>query len=228
MNTSKDSEFIEVENLKWLPFVGDNYFQTDKRVMIIGESHYRKDDKNSIKRSNDNKFTREIVDDIAILKNYYKTKFFQNLYKTLFRTDNINTVELWKKICFYNFIQRPMTTSLERPSKSDYKEAWKVYFKLIKLTSPELCIFIGVGAFNSIWSTINKTNYSIISHNHSEKINNTFPREVIIKDKDGKEIKLVFIKHTSQFYSWKLWNGYLRESYESEMDWLKAGIWENR
>ena len=150
MNKSKDSKFQKISKLKWLPFIGEKYFDSNKRIMIIGESNYQEENEQSIKRNNKITFTREVLSELAIKKQYQKTKMFQNLYKALFRTDKINTIELWKKLVFYNFIQRPMTNNLHRPKKSDFLDGWKTYFKLIQILDPELCLFIGVQSSNTI------------------------------------------------------------------------------
>lgn len=225
MNKSKDSEFQKIDELKWLPFVGEKYFDSDKKVMIIGESHYQEENEHSIKRNNKVTFTREILSEIAIEKQYWKTKIFQNFNRALFRTDKINTTELWKKLVFYNFVQRPMTNNLHRPSKSDFLNGWKVYFNLIEILKPEFCLFIGVQSSNTIWTAIKNSDLSIKCSKKGEKINGTFPREIILIDSDGNEIKLLFIKHTSQFFSWNNWNKFIKKEYENELNWIKSGIW---
>jgi hypothetical protein len=224
MDKSKDFDFRNITELKWLPYVGNEYFKSNYKVMIIGESHYQKDSKESIKRNNTITFTREILKDKGIAKDYKETKIFQNLYKALFRTDNIDTTALWKKLVFYNFVQHPMITNLKRPSKINFIGGWKAYFKLIEITKPDFCVFIGVKSSETISEGIKGTGYLIVSEKKYQKINGTFPREVIIK-KDNDEIKLLFIKHTSQYFSWNNWNKYLKQNYETQVNWIKSGIW---
>ena len=40
LSQDKDRYFMDIENLSWLPWVGVNYFQSKRRVLIIAESHY--------------------------------------------------------------------------------------------------------------------------------------------------------------------------------------------
>jgi len=42
MDTHIDNAFGQITGLKWLPWVGDNYFKipVENRMFIIGESHY--------------------------------------------------------------------------------------------------------------------------------------------------------------------------------------------
>ena len=38
--TLKDSELNSIPKLSWLPWVGSNYLNNTKRMLIIGESQY--------------------------------------------------------------------------------------------------------------------------------------------------------------------------------------------
>ncbi len=35
-----DKEFDKVENLTWYPWVGKDYVNSERKILIIGESHY--------------------------------------------------------------------------------------------------------------------------------------------------------------------------------------------
>ena len=226
MDKSKDSEFENIDELKWLPYIGDNYFNSDKKVLIIGESHYREDNEKSKKWNDDKTFTRDIHSNIAIAKDYTKTKFFHNLNRALFRNDKrIDTTVLWNKLAFYNFVQSSMRTRESRPNQADYLNGWIAFFTLTSILNPEFCLFIGVEASNYIKKAISTSNYKIKSCIRFEKIHNTFPREIILEKPEGKELKLLFIKHTSQFFSWDKWNSFMKSRYENELNWLKSGIW---
>jgi len=225
MDKSKDSEFKEIAELKWLPFIGKNYFNSDKKIMIIGESHYQDDNQKSIDWNNKLTFTRDIHSIIALDKKYDRTKVFYYLNRALFRNDSkIDTKILWEKLAFYNFIQSSMHTRKSRPNESDYLKGWSNYFKLLSILKPDFCLFIGVQASDYLKKAIEKTEFKIKEFKKSEKINGTFPREVIIEQSNGKEIKLLFIKHTSNFFSWDDWNIFIKNHYESELNWIKAGV----
>ena len=36
----EDNQLEEVTELKWLPWIGKEYFNTEHRLLIVGESHY--------------------------------------------------------------------------------------------------------------------------------------------------------------------------------------------
>jgi uracil-DNA glycosylase len=224
VDLSQDEIFAEMDGLKWLPYVGENYFKNETRIFIIGESHYQEENETSIRQAKNVRLTRKMLTDFGIRKKYWKTKIFQNFYKALFRTDKINSVEFWKNLVFYNFVQRPMTNNKERPNKSDFKNSWTTTFKLIEILKPNVCIFIGVESANYFYNVIGKSNFEKKSFKEDSKISNTRPRKVIIVDKLGNEIKLIFIQHTSSRFSWDKWNKYLRIEMESEIKYLKRII----
>lgn len=225
MDKSKDSEFKKITELKWLPFIGKKYFDSDKKIMIIGESHYRKDNQTSIEWNNKPTFTRDIHSMIALGKKDDQTKVFYYLNRALFRNDSkIDTKVLWAKLAFYNFVQSSMHTRKSRPNENDYLKGWSNYFKLLPILKPDFCLFIGVQASDYLEKAIKKSEFKINEFKKSEKINGTFPREVTIENPKGKEIKLLFIKHTSNFFSWDEWNVFMKNRYESELNWIKSGV----
>ena len=226
MDISKDEIFADINGLKWFPYVGENYFPSDRKVLIIGESHYRDNNQPSIDWNNKPTFTREIHKIIALDKKYDRTKVFYYLNRALFRNDErIDTKILWAKLAFYNFVQSSMHTRKSRPNEDDYLKGWVNYFKLLPILNPDFCIFIGVEASNYLQKAIDKSDFKIKNFKTLEKINGTFPREVKIVHPNGKETKLLFIKHTSNFFSWDDWNVFMKKRYESELNWIKSGVY---
>ena len=140
LDTTFDSEFDKIENLTWYPWVGEKYRNGTRRVLIIGDSHYAVE--NGI-------FSQECYDDFMSTKmttrgivechfNNETWNFYRNLEGTFPDSDN-----LWSKIAFYNFIQRPMKQSNAVPEEQDYLVAWRCFADLIKVLKPTDCIFIG-------------------------------------------------------------------------------------
>ena len=40
LDTSLDVKFEKIDSLKWLPFIGQNYFHEKIKTLVVGESHY--------------------------------------------------------------------------------------------------------------------------------------------------------------------------------------------
>ncbi|MFT6338432.1 MAG: hypothetical protein ACJATI_005206 [Halioglobus sp.] len=226
MDTSLDDSFKKIKNQKWLPFIGQNYLSTpdNKKLLIVGESHYHNGTQGSIDKHNDPNYTRIVVKELAIQREYWGTKIFPNFHMALFGNDSFDTDAFWNLTSYYNFVQRPMITNKGRPSKKDYYEGWLVFFKTLKIIKPSSCLFIGVESSNSLRKVIQQSDFELISFEKDNKINRTFPRRVTIKGTDSQQIDLVFIKHSSRYFSWDKWNEYITTNLSEQINWFRKKI----
>ena len=224
MNTQLDIKFKNVKNQKWLPFVGDNYLKIsdNNKLLIVGESHYLDpDDPKSIERHNSIDFTREVIDELAIRGNHYGTRIFPKFHKAMFANNEFDTKTFWNLTSFYNFVQRPMETNKNRPTDDDFYNGWLTFFETIKILKPKTCLFIGVKASNSLKRQIRGSDLELVSFTKEDKISKTCPRRATIKNADGQSIELIFIQHTSRFFSWSKWNDYIKSKLSRQLDWFE-------
>jgi hypothetical protein len=206
-------------NIKWKPFIGDKYHYgiNGKKILIIGESHYHNGTTKSIEKVNKSNFTNLVVQEMAIKKNYWSTKFFQNLHRTLKGTDDFNGLTFWNKLSFYNFIQRAMNSNKERPKKLDFIKGWDCFFNVLEDLKPSICLFAGTSSAKYFRRAAkNHPNIEIIQSVKMSKLNGTYPKYYKIR-KGLNEIDLFFIKHPSSFYSWRKWRSLLKKYYNKEM-----------
>ena len=221
-----DEKFKNIQSLKWLPWVGDNYLTLplDKRLLIIGESHYHDGTEDSKRQCNSINITREVVEYFAVGRNYDRQRFFQNLHKTLFSHDNFDSEKLWNLISFYNFIQRPMETNLERPVYNDYYFGWSAFFEIFKQLQPSACLFVGATIANSLHHALDENKeFTADEIKWGDCINGTYARTTNLYFKDSSA-RLIFIKHTSKMFSWQQWNCYLQDAMNIHLKWLQTNI----
>jgi len=116
----------------WDPWIGSNYKNGgifNKRILILGESHYG--NSNIFNRRD---YTQQVVkekigegtDDGEV----FSSSFFTKLFYTLHSRDNKleNLKELWHSVAFYNYIQEPLIASRRKPEKwmwQNSKESFK-------------------------------------------------------------------------------------------------------
>lgn len=226
MNTALDKEFLEIKRLKWMPWVGNNYLIQDfnNRLLIVGESHYHDNSQQSKYKHEDAAFTREIIKELAIDRHYWGTKIFPNLHRALFRNDCFNTTIFWNEVAFYNFIQRPMNTNKGRPNDSDFYDGWLCFFEVIKILQPKTCLFIGTSAANYLMNAIEETEFTCTGVKWDEFISNAYAKSAIITDSQNRSTKFIFIRHTSQMFSWNQWNKYLQKVITNELDFFEMKI----
>lgn len=226
MNAEIDAKLTNIKGLKWLPWIGDQYWNIDpqNRLLTVGESHYHDKTQQSIENHNSPTFTREVIEELAIERWYYGTKIFPNLHRAIFGNDIFNAEGFWNLVSFYNFIQRPMVTNQGRPSYDDFYNGWKVFFEIIKELKPKTCLFIGTTAANSLAHAIQGTEFSTDGVKWDEYISNAYAKTANISDKDNNEIQLIFIRHTSKMFSWSQWNEYLKKTIPTELAWLESKL----
>lgn len=204
----KDTQFRKVENLKWLPFVGDNYHKMNLKTLVVGESHHYNPMEEINENFKDELFTRWIVDELGLCNREYDdtTKFFKTLNR-MFADSNPSS--FWDKIVFYNLIQREMAINKEqgineRPSDDDYKIAWRVFFDVVKVVQPDNCLICGTSMERYYDFIANELGVANTNIQIGEKINGAYYRysDVII---NNKQINLYFIKHPSVAFTSEKW-----------------------
>jgi hypothetical protein len=250
LDSTYDAEFKKDKNLTWIPWVGQDFFSTE--ILIVGESHYTNKeeadgasiDKNKQAIYSNRCFTREVIAEYPILgyeagwKNNGgrgNNPTFDNLHKLLIGDSLLyapldsKREALWRSLAFMNIIQRPMyfpkeKYKQERPTFDDYCNGWSVVSKVIQLIRPKLCIFIGVSAANSFNYTMQQQGAEYEPVEYMGKIGSTYPRKAGLLYY-GNKTNIVFIKHTSQYFSWEEWNGFIVQEYPHVFDSLKKVIY---
>ncbi len=219
-----DNQIFEVGSLKWIPFIGANYYNgvCGKKILLVGESHYHENNKQSIDKHNNANFTKIVVNELAINRHYWSTKMFSNLHRAFIGNDNFDTNKFWDSLAFYNFVQRPMITNKGRPSKRDYIIGWNTFFDIVNILKPDVCIFIGTSSSNYLneYNNKNPKDFTILNYKWTEKISRTFARKAKIRV-NSKEIDLHFIQHTSQYFSWSKWHKHLKRILPEQIEYWK-------
>jgi len=226
MNKQLDQKFDELEGLTWYPWIGDEYFSANEnnRILIVGESHFLDDTKESIEKHNRKDFTRIVVKEIGIERNYYKTKIFPNFHKAIFGNDNFNSSAFWNSVSFYNFIQRPLSSKNTRPMTTDFREGWQNFFDVINIIKPRTCIFIGNSSADHLGKEIKNSTYRTDGIKWVEKIGRTYGKVGKIKGENGIETQLIFIRHTNAYFKCEEWNNFLNNQIPNEIEWLKSRL----
>ncbi len=238
METCLDRSFdgalcqISTDQFKWLPWVGKNYATAEPKLLIVGESHYfngkdpveRKEKQE--KHTADKAFTRKAVYEGAICKDW-PNKTFSNLNRVLLRTDSFQNEKLWKNIAYHNIVQRMMDYSKnERPADDDFVAGWKPLIGIINVLKPDNCLFIGIKAANTFNKAMRALNVQHAAASFGPSINTTRVRYASTTI-DGKETKLLFIKHASRFFSWDQWNKHVAETFPKALESLNKAVFSD-
>lgn len=217
---SFDSDFKEIithHGLTWIPWVGKRFKDDDQKILIVAESHYSNEYDNA-KRLKMVEYTRAVMYESAANKQW-QNKMIENVHRALLKTNSFDGAKLWENLAFYNFIQRPMQSSKARPTPEDFKAGWKAFSKVIHILQPKLCIFVGVGAANyfNLSMTALKIPHEKVSFHGS--IKRVKARQCSVTT-DGAERKIIYIRHTSQFFPYWEWNNYLEKTIPDSINHL--------
>ena len=214
-----DSQILSIEGIQWLPWFGVNYDSKINKTYILGESHYLwNKNKDSVNQLSNMQFTRYIIANQGLYQkskwegnNGKKWKVFRNFERAYFldKYPSYNQIEsLWNQTAFSNLVLKYMPKLGDRPRYEDYVQGWRVHLEIFKISKPDTCIVIGneQHKVDALFEALPKS--SMMNVEYSLKIGNTKPKITKIH-LNGKEIKVIFIKHTSSFFSWSKWGEYL-------------------
>lgn len=212
-----DAAFDKIEGLARYPWVGSKFANSDFRPLIIGESHYATDGKNfsqeALEEFKDKDSTRGVVN--CVIKDKCKGEASWNMYEGLLKTfmdvSPENVKEFWPKVAFYNFIQRVMERTDEKPTDDDKRKGWRSLAGVIKVLKPTSVLIIGVRNDNGS-DALNGKDIRLedFKDDKENKVNRCAPRIGRILTSETI-IPLTLIQHTSQRYSPCKWREYLEK-----------------
>lgn len=228
LSTQKDHPLTKIPNLIRLPWVGSQFSNAKRRLLIVGESHYtmgktKTEHEEDLLRHKNPDFTRKLIEETQI-QNLYRYLLLDNFWQALFQKQP-NKSELWKHISFYNFIQRSMDYSSfeserrEQPNRADFKNGWPVFAEVVKILKPTDCIFLGLKASEGFGNLKADKTVTQFDYSYSPKIGNMTPVEGSFTI-DGQKTIVSFIQHCSSFFSPQSWNPFLQKRHPEIIDFL--------
>ena len=175
---SKDFDKILTEKgIKFLPWIGEDYFNFSPRILILGESHYFNEDLSKNKElmdeyNNNVNTTRDVVED-------YCNKGYLNLASMLTNKIIDNDI-IWDYICFYNFFQKYVgfySSDKSLIDESLIEMSQKAFFNVVEILSPDLIIAWGVTKL--YWEWLPQDNCEIIDEENKLFKYKQYPKTVI-------------------------------------------------
>lgn len=151
-------------NIFFQPFVGKDYANGgifDKRIMILGESHYCDESCTDcgdcqLHRECMN-FTQQVLDDYL-----NENKERQNWMRTFLKferslvgeeTNQAMRLKIWNSVIFFNYLQVAMGGPREAGTAEQYHQAGKAFFEVIESISLSTSLY-GVRGFGTIYLAV--------------------------------------------------------------------------
>lgn len=204
----------------WLPWIGKNYKISNVKTLILGESTYNwstteEDRIKTSKRIKKNNHLR-LLHVRHAMKPSRKSGFVRNIEKAIFQKknpDHSKIKELWLQVSYHNLVLRPMATNKHRPSFADYSEGWKVFLNLLDISGPEQCICYGL-EYRKIKALRDILKEQDVKYTYSKvdsKISRSNPKIIKIHLNNKPDVKILFIRHPSAYFSWKKWGAVINK-----------------
>ncbi len=199
------------EYLQWTPWIGEEFKNEKHKLLIVGESHYAQIG---------TEFSQEVYDEF--MSDRASTKYviarslkgevwatFRNLAKLLLDAPDNDAAHLWPYVAFYNYIQRPMKSRKERPSKDDFIKAYEGFAQLIEDIEVDYCLFLGATMIHEFDRKIKGDDTIELTDREADRLAKNWYHFRELK-KGDRIIKIFFIKHPGMAFSWNKWKEFLR------------------
>jgi hypothetical protein len=128
------------KNVNFIPWVGLNYNDQKKKILLLGESHYIP--------AQDRIVTEYIIS--SFLVGQIKLKFLENITKAFlckeigeYPFDN-EVINFWQSVAFYNYIQKPVEESNSKPSPELILAAQLPFSQVLKILKPDILLCVSV------------------------------------------------------------------------------------
>ena len=199
----------------YLPWIGNNFVNSKTKLLVLAESPYG-DAKNKNIEIKEIDWLRTLIQqNFATIEYDPPMNLLINLLRALYNKKDISEEErinFSKYIAFTDIVQRlkqPLKNKDDRPNKDDFKNGWKKIIEIIKIIKPNNIIIIGVSSIKHLERIADETNINICNIRKPEnKINSIYPIKFLLKY-NNETSKCIAIKHTSKFFSWKVWPEYI-------------------
>lgn len=227
---SFDDDFrrmIDSGHLRWKPWIGADWKSAERRVIVVGESHYaaKPDDAGKQERvqewNADPDGTREVVCEVGV-EEWYASRFFGNLHRALLGADvhGESRTALWRHLAFCNFIQqRTMKDSGERPGQNEFFGGWRYFMELLRLLRPDTVLFVGVSAANHFNGAMSALGIDHAMHVEIMR-NGAYPRDFSATF-DGMAVRMLAIRHVSKYFAWETWHDFLAQKLPGDVAYLR-------
>ncbi len=214
IDTSKDAD-LEKLQLNWLPWVGKDYFLTEPKTIILGESTYNWG-KTPEERLSIQENRIESINHVRILhrnhvcKRKTKAPFVRNIERAIFQQKNpdfARVQKMWQKVCYHNLVLDSLDSRRKRPSYQQYYNGWLIFLRLCNILQIDQGIVYGLEQkkLKAVNAVLKQYASSVkMQKLGTEKIGRSYPRKLSFCYQKRK-IALLFIRHPSSFFSWSKW-----------------------
>lgn len=208
LDLSYDIFFETRKSLPWWPWVGSQFARSPTKTMILGESIYEwKGEKRTSFQERYARTTglRETHNNHA-LKFGRNSPYVRNLERAIFAACTPKDEQkraLWTSVVYHNLVLSPMRGIEERPDHRQFVEGWSEVLDLCGPLGIEQILIYGVASRHALLEVVRNKGLSCDIIRETQ-VGRCAARSGVINT-GGSQIKFLFIRHPSKFFSWKRW-----------------------
>ncbi|MEY4834709.1 MAG: hypothetical protein RI980_824 [Bacteroidota bacterium] len=142
------------------PYVGGTYFNKKTKILVLGESHYFNEEDLKSFLNDAGKMrnvTKNVLDDYKNYKlGYVKYAKWMNTFTkfcnvfTDRKNSNVELIEFWNKVSFYNYVQFPTRGPRQSPTKEEFEISFSAFTDVLKELEPDIIYIWGKRLWNNI------------------------------------------------------------------------------
>ena len=185
--------------LTFLPFIGKSYNNNNafgnKRIMVLGESHYGSVTSPDITRD----VLARYLDPSLEREGWMNTflKFERSLVNK--ETTREDSRIIWDSLLFYNYVQVLMDDTRTAATKQQYRDSEAAFFQVMEENQPDILIVWG----RRLWSNLPYTNWEegeeILVDGYA--VDNGY-----YTLNNGHKVRAFCVYHPSAGYDWSYWH----------------------
>ncbi len=224
IDTSFDYEFERKNIYTWHPWIGKGYSKSKVKTLILGESTYnwavKSDNRDKVEgRINQKNHLRIVHKNNAIDFNG-KSSYARNIERAIFlkrKPKHSDSGILWSNVAYHNLVLRAMPTKKHRPKYNDYLDGWFTFIELSQLINIEQCIVYGLekSKISSFKEALGARNIPYTLEEIKVDFGRSYPKIMNVK-LNRNNVKILFIRHPSSFFSWRKWGDVLNSKLDIE------------
>lgn len=215
LDLSYDPHFATRESLPWWPWVGSHYAMSPTKTMVLGESIYEwKDVDREIFQERYARTTGlRVTHNNHALDFGRNSPYVRNLERAIFAartpTDEQKRA-LWTSVVYHNLVLSSLDSIKHRPTQAQFVEGWSEVIDLCGLLRIEQILIYGVGSRHALREVARTKGLTC----HIKKGAQVGPCAARVGriEMGSAHIKLLFIRHPSEYFSWKHWGQVIREN----------------
>lgn len=214
LDLSYDAQFAGRQSLRWLPWVGKDYAQSAVKTMVLGESVY---EWNPAKGSAAKLFAEpsglRVLHRNCAMDFKREAKYVRNIERAIFQVTRPKPEQksrVWTSVVYHDLVLELLASRKHRPKPKQFNVGWREVFDLWGILGIEQCLVYGVQSSNELKAACEALSLPCTAKKLNIKVGQCTPRFGAVTV-NGKEVRLLFVRHPSLCFSWKKWGPIIRE-----------------